>query len=300
MFYVYEWYIKDTNEIFYVGKGCRNRYKSIKSRNKLFLECIKNNDCDVRISKYFDNELEAFEYEHMRICELKMNNQCKCNLDNGGKGGINFIWTPEMREYYSKYNVMKSDKQRERMSKNNPMKNHNIAMKTNNLKRKHPIINGIYYDLVEQASKEHNVSICTIRNWCKQGFNTKNQQCYWSCEKPKNIEYKQYTGKKVIYDNTTYSSVRELINKSGFSKSTINSWLKNGFSTDGKVCRYLEDKNKHIYLPHKKTSSKKITINGVKYDSVLEASKKLNIKETTLHYHIHKNTGKYIYEYDNQ
>ena len=22
MFYVYEWYVKNTNEIFYVGKGC--------------------------------------------------------------------------------------------------------------------------------------------------------------------------------------------------------------------------------------------------------------------------------------
>lgn len=26
-FYVYEWYNIDTNEVFYVGKGCGNRYK---------------------------------------------------------------------------------------------------------------------------------------------------------------------------------------------------------------------------------------------------------------------------------
>lgn len=25
MFYVYEWYIKGTGEIIYVGKGCKNR-----------------------------------------------------------------------------------------------------------------------------------------------------------------------------------------------------------------------------------------------------------------------------------
>lgn len=29
MFYVYEWYIVETGEIFYVGKGCKNRYKSM-------------------------------------------------------------------------------------------------------------------------------------------------------------------------------------------------------------------------------------------------------------------------------
>ena len=32
-FYVYEWYNVETNEIFYVGKGCNNRYKNISDRN---------------------------------------------------------------------------------------------------------------------------------------------------------------------------------------------------------------------------------------------------------------------------
>lgn len=38
MFYVYEWYNIDTNEIFYVGKGCGERYKQATKRNKLFQE----------------------------------------------------------------------------------------------------------------------------------------------------------------------------------------------------------------------------------------------------------------------
>ena len=38
MFYVYEWYIVETGEIFYVGKGCKNRYKSTCHRNRLFDE----------------------------------------------------------------------------------------------------------------------------------------------------------------------------------------------------------------------------------------------------------------------
>lgn len=300
MFYVYEWYIKDTNEIFYVGKGCRDRYKQIKKRNKLFLEYFEKNDCDVRIIKYFENEVDAFNYEHNRICELKNKNQCKCNIDNGGKGGVNFIWTPEMREYYSKYNVMKSENQRKRMSENNPMKNPKIAKMNNAKKRKHPIINGKYYDTVEEASKDKNVCDRTIRIWCKQGFNTKNEKCYWSCDKPNNAKYESYTGRKVIYNNKIFPSVKSLANYLNHSKGTITGWLKKGFSIDGIVCRYLDDKNEYIYLPSKKTSSKPIIINNIRYESVIEAARQLGIKETTLHYHIHNNTGRYIIKYDNQ
>ena len=40
-FYVYEWYNTVTNEVFYVGKGTKNRYKNITKRNKYFLDYIK-------------------------------------------------------------------------------------------------------------------------------------------------------------------------------------------------------------------------------------------------------------------
>lgn len=35
-FYVYEWYIVETGEVFYVGKGTGNRALSSKSRDVLF------------------------------------------------------------------------------------------------------------------------------------------------------------------------------------------------------------------------------------------------------------------------
>lgn len=37
-YYVYEWHDVDTDEILYIGKGCKGRYKSLHSRNKKFLE----------------------------------------------------------------------------------------------------------------------------------------------------------------------------------------------------------------------------------------------------------------------
>lgn len=51
IFYVYEWYIVDTNEVFYVGKGKKDRYKNLHSRNKFFLDMLRTHNCDVRIVK---------------------------------------------------------------------------------------------------------------------------------------------------------------------------------------------------------------------------------------------------------
>ena len=48
-FYVYEWFNTNTGYVFYVGKGHGQRFKSMKSRNNLFLEYIENNSVDVRI-----------------------------------------------------------------------------------------------------------------------------------------------------------------------------------------------------------------------------------------------------------
>lgn len=86
MFYVYEWFIKNTNEIFYVGKGTNKRYK-IKKHNKLFNYILENNDCESRIIKYFETEKEAFDYEYQRINELWSIGQCKANIYKGGMGG---------------------------------------------------------------------------------------------------------------------------------------------------------------------------------------------------------------------
>ena len=127
MFYVYEWYNVNTEEIFYVGKGCGNRYKQVSKRNQLFKTYYENNECAVRIIKNFELEQDAFDYEKQRIGELKNINQCSCNIDEGGNGGVNFVWTPEMREYKSVYNPMKSEEQRGRMHQNNPMFNPRVV-----------------------------------------------------------------------------------------------------------------------------------------------------------------------------
>lgn len=86
-YYVYEWYNVDTGEIFYVGKGKGNRMNNISGRNQYFKRYYKTHKCQNRKIKEFDNEQEALDYEKERIQELKMQNMCFCNFDEGGRNG---------------------------------------------------------------------------------------------------------------------------------------------------------------------------------------------------------------------
>ena len=108
-FYVYEWYDIDTNKIFYVGKGCGNRYRKITERNLEFQNYYNNHNVDVRIVKDHLTEQEAFQWEKIITEEYKKIGQCTCSLAAPGTGGISFVWTQEMKDYMSKYNPMKKE-----------------------------------------------------------------------------------------------------------------------------------------------------------------------------------------------
>lgn len=85
-FYVYEWFNKDTDEVFYVGKGTGNRYKIKSNRNNYFKNYINKYKCDVRKIKDNITEKEAFALEIETIAKYKKINQCQCNLTIGGEG----------------------------------------------------------------------------------------------------------------------------------------------------------------------------------------------------------------------
>ena len=85
-FYVYEWYNLDTNEVFYVGKGKKERYKNIKQRNQYFKNYYNKHKCTVRKIKTDLLENEAFELEINLIDKYRKIGQCQCNLADGGEG----------------------------------------------------------------------------------------------------------------------------------------------------------------------------------------------------------------------
>lgn len=193
MFYVYEWYIVKTNEIIYVGKGCRNRYK-VRKHNKFFNEMIKRYECKSRIIKSFCDEKEAFDYEYIRIKELKEQGQCICNIYDGGAGGSANWWTDELRHIYSEKNIMKSEKQRERMRNRNPMSNPIIAEKTNGQKRRKVTIGNITYGSIKEAKEKLGISYSNVITWSKRGKTPNGEICiiepqkqYWS----KNVQGNQ-------------------------------------------------------------------------------------------------------------
>lgn len=242
MFYVYEWYNIDTNEIFYVGKGCRERYKQITKRNKLFQEYYKNNHCNSRIIKYFEKEEDAFKYENERILELKEIGQCSCNLDNGGKGGVNFVWTDEMKEYKSKFNPMKDKSQRERMSKFNPMKNSEIAEKTNSKKRKPVIVNDKEYESLTEVANVYNVTMQCFKYWIDRGYTNKLESCYYKEDGKKEFKIRDhgsFNKKKVIIDGIIYDSIKEASESINGSSTGICEAIKHNRKYKGHSCRYV-------------------------------------------------------------
>lgn len=86
VFYVYEWFNTENNEVFYVGKGKKDRCRNVKQRNKYFINYHNKHKCNVRKVKENLTEEEAFELEIKLIADYKEIGQCKCNLTNGGEG----------------------------------------------------------------------------------------------------------------------------------------------------------------------------------------------------------------------
>lgn len=101
-FYVYEWYIKETNEVFYVGKGRKNRYKVTSGRNKFFQCMYKSHDCDVRKKYEGLTEDEAFKKEIELIRYYRNNTNYRLtNQTEGGEGSSGFIPTQDTKKKMS-------------------------------------------------------------------------------------------------------------------------------------------------------------------------------------------------------
>jgi hypothetical protein len=239
-FYVYEWYNKNTNEVFYVGKGTGKRYLS-KKRNKKFLEYIEKNETDVRIVKNNLLEEDAFKLEYELTEYYKEKGQCSCNLAKGGTGGVSSVWTNEFREYWSEYNPMKDPIQRERMSKNNPMKNKETAEKNGKSHRRAVVINNKYYDGVITAAKELNHSTDTIISWCKKGCNPQGEPCRYADEEQKIFTLPTKPGARpVIIDGIYYPTIREGAKAIGLNNTTsLSDALRHGRKKcKGHICEY--------------------------------------------------------------
>lgn len=244
MFYVYEWFVVDTNEIFYVGKGTGNRYK-VRKHNKFFNDFINRYNCDSRIVKEFDKEADAFVCEYERIKGLKNIGQCVCNIYDGGFGGSVSVWTEEKRKKYSEKNVMKSASQRERMKNNNPMKNPNVSKKVRKKLCRAVVIGNMEHERAFDAAQHYGVTDVTIREWIKKGITPFGEKCFYKDGKPVNsqvIKNKVYDktkhSKPVLIDGVLFESLKDAANYVGSTPSNLRgSIIRNG-RYKGHICKY--------------------------------------------------------------
>lgn len=85
-YYVYEWYIEDTNHVFYVGKGRLRRINEIRSRNKYFLAIYNKYKCKARKIQTGLTNTEACSLEKETIKKRKLSGEAECNFTYGGEG----------------------------------------------------------------------------------------------------------------------------------------------------------------------------------------------------------------------
>lgn len=306
-FYVYKWFVKDTGEVFYIGKGCKVRYRQTKKRNSIFKDIYNNNICENEIIKTFSTEEEAFAYENEQILLYKSIGQCKANLDSGGSGGLHSVWTSEMRANKSIHNPMKDPVQRKRMSQHNPMKNKDVSERVRLTHIKPVIINNVRFESVKSASAHFNVQAGTIIKWCRKGFNYKMQSCYYEGETPKFIPQKRYNlgGCKAIkYKNQVYESSTDIAKELGLHPSTVGKWAKKGFDPQGNSCKYLGDTNVYAYKKsiRGEHNSRIVRVNGIEFESIVKATKYFGVGRTTLQPYFagRRKSTKYVCEYVNQ
>lgn len=306
MYYVYEWFVIETDEIFYVGKGTGRRFK-VRKHNKFFNDFIKRQECDSRIIKEFEKEKDAFSYEHERIAELKAIGQCVCNIYEGGAGGTTSWWKKERRNEYSTKNVMKSETQRQRMKTQNPMKDKKVSKAVARAKSRPVVIGGEEYASVKSAMERYGVPHDTIKRWCQKGINSHGELCRYKDEpqiQPSMGRYNRGGCRAIIYDGKRYESAIDVARMLNVSNSSVFHWAQKGFAPDGIQCRYEDETRELTFEKHNSgwKNKKPIIVNGIWYESKAAAEKALGFKPGYLTPYLNgtrKNT-KYICKYDNQ
>lgn len=184
IYYVYIWYIIDTNEVFYVGKGKGKRYKDTSNRNKFFRDMYASHNCDVR--KIYENltELEAFQKEQETIKWYKENTNFRLtNQTDGGEGSSGWVPSKEFRDKQSK--IHKEQWQ------NEEFREKIMAIRTDE--------DGPY------KSKEFREKISQL----VQGENNPNYNHHWTEEMKENLRQKQKENE--LYINETNPNAKRIV-----------------------------------------------------------------------------------------
>ena len=87
IYYVYVWIRNDTNKVFYVGKGKKNRINDLSMRNKYFLNVVNKVGIDNTTRKKIEENLTEQEAFDLEIYYIQHYKEIGCELTNMTKGG---------------------------------------------------------------------------------------------------------------------------------------------------------------------------------------------------------------------
>lgn len=103
-FYVYVHMKADDDAVFYVGKGCKVRYKTKQGRNQYWNRIVKKHGFVAEIVKNNLTFDEANAYEIELIKKLRDQGCQLCNLTDGGEGCLGIKKTKEQKAAISQKN----------------------------------------------------------------------------------------------------------------------------------------------------------------------------------------------------
>lgn len=103
-FYVYVHMRADDDAVFYVGKGCKNRYKTKQGRNKYWQRVVAKHGFIAEIIRDEMTFEEANAYEIFLIKKLRSQGISLCNLTDGGEGCLGLKKTEAQKKAISKKN----------------------------------------------------------------------------------------------------------------------------------------------------------------------------------------------------
>lgn len=175
IFYVYEYYTVEENNVFYIGAGSKTRLFEQKRRNKIFQRYTSLNITSSRIYKKNLSKEEAIKIETERILELKKIGQAEANLRT--KGAIpTMSEETKIKQSHSAENIIFTEKHRKNLSlsagTNDPKVRAKISksLKGRNYKNEHwkvTLINGseIKFKNRIEIAEYFGVSRSLVNNW---------------------------------------------------------------------------------------------------------------------------------------
>lgn len=239
-FYNYIWFIKDTKEVFYIGKGKGRRYKSLRSRNKFFLDMYRTHDCCSVIVKDNLTEKEAFENEKKLIKWYRENTNYRITNQTDGGDGISGYSMSD----YAKRKISKASKE---MWQNEEFRSRMIEIRNNP--------NGAY------KSDDFRQKISKIVS----GSNNPNFGNHWDDEKREKLSKLRKQNKKSCGSNNPMAKRIICIETGEIFKTIIEAKAKYKVNSDTSFTVALNNKTRTAANLHWSLNVDELSDDGKRY-----------------------------------